>query len=1044
MPEKRVCLAAYNCRCRPAGKMVDISTMKRHRKLANEKREKAGLNVLPRGPVFTTEVAHEQERLHNTFSSAFQNHSSPFIFMLPDGSSIPLGIDDYSPPLQHLQSHYASSHPVGEVSGLLRSSPAAARFVPDTNSNEGHPVMYPSERATIEDNESISMSAEAIQQRFADDDDDALLDIVSGSMVPPASNNFLPEDNLLLANLESQVVVRDNWRGDAYGNFMDWCSQNKSWVEMGVQFSLQNDVIDFVLRHLQSREYTSWITIKRNLFKYASLETTKYLSCTGHELLLKKNGFENVRGPHHCHPCTICSSLARGEIGKSSDFEYIRLRPRVRNWLSNERTFQMLYDQMQDKFTSRGNAGGSISFYEDFFDGALVKDIVRRRGGWRKCMYDLFLDVSTDGFNVFNSSQYDCWPIICMLHNLDPSQRFLIRNAIPIAFVKGPAEPKRLDTFLLPFIQEIRGMNMENGCEGARFLCADGIERCIKIHLVWLKGDGPASQKVGGFVGAKGRKMCRFCGLSGHLCPVCRSYYFPSKVRIPTEGLPQMRHLYDLSNLPMRNASDIRDTWAKLADTRMTETSRKRLVTNTGVKPRTCIYGLETIVPFRSFPLDIMHLTLNLVRSMMMPLWKAECKIGHERVQDEEFIISTESWDSIDAEMSAMGEGLSEDSFGRCVRERDTKSYQNWKAEECRWFICDYATVLLNGHLPRAYLSGVRILSNLLELAFRPTLTSEDVEMIGSLSHAFVSHYEERYFQFHEERVRLCKSTVHALLHLADNVLNCGPLILSSQFWMERYIGFVKNRLNATNNVTESLTQNAELLEAYKIFFGEHFVEKNVGNSLGDEGEQHGAVRSESIRSLSNPRFNMKLLLRLLASKLYPSLSDSEIAIATSNQAVETFASMRLCCNQHIITISCEKRSRSNKKRMDHFIASEYDAGQDARDVYYGAVSLFLRYTFHFPHGDETRNLFIGRWARGLRKDSLDEIYSLSPSASLFGNPTVELTSTITHAIGVLKHRISPQERTRTYFIDPERRVHHLLDPQRISPDGINRCLKLT
>ena len=462
---------------------------------------------------------------------------------------------DYSPPISHLQS-------------LRTTATTNVNFVPVVHLEDDvydEVSIGDREIQQIDDNwnsheyyQQVWHNVDAESGFHAEGDNDG----DSSDEMDTFSNDVM----LPLANMSSEAAVRDRWRGEAYGNFMEWCTENKKWVEMGVRFSLQNDVMSFVLKQMPSQTYTTWETVKRNIFKYSELETTKYLSCVGHELLMKKPEVLIANVPHDCQPCTICPSPSASHVRKQfSSFEYIQLRPRVQKWLANENTFRLIYNEMQEKFSSRQRPNHVEPFFEAFMDGALVKDIVRHRGGWMKCKYDIFLDVSTDGLNVFNSSSYDCWPIICMLHNLSPQNRFLIRNAVTIAFVRGPDEPKRLDTFLLPLLQEIREMNMENACEGARSYCADGVERCMKVHLIWMNGDGPASQKVGGFFGAKGRKMCRFCEISGHLCPGCRSYYFPSKVRVFQDNVGETKHLYSLDDIPVRKRCDIEETWRKLS-----------------------------------------------------------------------------------------------------------------------------------------------------------------------------------------------------------------------------------------------------------------------------------------------------------------------------------------------------------------------------------------------------------------------------------------------------------------------------------------------
>ena len=190
-----------------------------------------------------------------------------------------------------------------------------------------------------------------------------------------------------------------------------------------------------------------------------------------------------------------------------------------------------------------------------------------------------------------------------------------MRNVIPIGFIKGPREPKRLDSFLLPLVQEIMEMNAEHGNRGALFECADGTSRNIKVHVIWCKGDGPAVQKIGGFVGAKGKRMCRFCEIEGFKCSHCRSYYFPSKMRIlETAGTGssrcRLRRMYSATHLPIRTDASIEAAWRKI-DRCTTKTAVSRIITETGLKPRTCLFNLESIFPVGSFPLDVMHLVMN-------------------------------------------------------------------------------------------------------------------------------------------------------------------------------------------------------------------------------------------------------------------------------------------------------------------------------------------------------------------------------------------------------------------------------------------------
>ena len=189
----------------------------------------------------------------------------------------------------------------------------------------------------------------------------------------------------------------------------------------------------------------------------------------------------------------------------------------------------------------------------------------------------------------------------------------------------------------------------------------------------------------------------------------------------------------------------------------------------------------------------------------------------------------------IDSEIIRIQRGTCEGSFGRSIRE--TSCYGNWKAEECRMFLCYFAPILLHGQLPRTFLNGVRLISDVLELVFRPFITKLDLQDIHRLSVEFVDHFERYYFQYKESRVHLCKSTVHAILHLSETIERCGPPIMYSQFWMERYVGFIKHRLTATTKRRSPLLKTLSSLKDTSYYFkgtskGRRRTEKKANFSM--------------------------------------------------------------------------------------------------------------------------------------------------------------------------------------------------------------------
>ncbi|PXF41609.1 hypothetical protein BWQ96_08675 [Gracilariopsis chorda] len=93
---------------------------------------------------------------------------------------------------------------------------------------------------------------------------------------------------------------------------------------------------------------------------------------------------------------------------------------------------------------------------------------------------------------------------------------------------------------------------------------------------------------------------------------------------------------------------------------------------------------------------------------------------------------------------------------------------------------------------------------------------------------------EQDYYRYSPRRLGICNHTLHQLLHLADKVDAFGPPLNYSQWWMQRYVGWVKDRLNARNLAAVSLTKNGKLLESYNLFFKEGFSEVHSTSSGND------------------------------------------------------------------------------------------------------------------------------------------------------------------------------------------------------------------
>ena len=229
--------------------------------------------------------------------------------------------------------------------------------------------------------------------------------------------------------------------------------------------------------------------------------------------------------------------------------------------------------------------------------------------------WDLFVAVSCDGFQTFENSSYDCWPIAGLNLNLPPEHRFLSRNVVPLGLVKGPRQPKRIDKILYPFIDEVNSINSSGGTKLSFY---DGATLKVRAHVMYFTGDIQAVANISGTVGPTGKSPCRFCVFHGFCKGRSNYYYFPSKLRQVLDGRRRIIRYSNMETPTFRDPRRVDITFMQLSDeANLSVREREALIVDRRITGRTTIFDLKTITPFISFPIDMMHETLNLVRDFM-------------------------------------------------------------------------------------------------------------------------------------------------------------------------------------------------------------------------------------------------------------------------------------------------------------------------------------------------------------------------------------------------------------------------------------------
>ncbi|KAI0054434.1 hypothetical protein BV25DRAFT_1817076 [Artomyces pyxidatus] len=69
----------------------------------------------------------------------------------------------------------------------------------------------------------------------------------------------------------------------------------------------------------------------------------------------------------------------------------------------------------------------------------------------------------------------------------------------------------------------------------------------------------------------------------------------------------------------------------------------------------------------------------------------------------------------------------------------------------------------------------------------------------------WVLKFEELYYQYNPQRISACPVTIHALLHIADSIISCGPAWAYWAFPMERYCGLIRPGIKSRKHPFASL-----------------------------------------------------------------------------------------------------------------------------------------------------------------------------------------------------------------------------------------------
>ncbi|GAB1520630.1 hypothetical protein RhiTH_003712 [Rhizoctonia solani] len=286
--------------------------------------------------------------------------------------------------------------------------------------------------------------------------------------------------------------------------------------------------------------------------------------------------------------------------------------------------------------------------------------------------------------------------------------------------------------------------------------------------------------------GPNGKVPCRACKAIGvyHTCrkgyyiPLANPANYPNAIPDsrpdPQDFLPNTIPLYNPLNLPLRTKARIADQLGEM-DAANTKRQRDALSKNYGLINHSILDRIPLICWPDLYPHKYLHLFLLNHGCELISLWTGSCH-GIDDSGNKDYLISADNWAAIGLETKEASKTLPA-AFIRPLPNIQT-SQAVFCGETWAFWLVFIGPVVLRGRLAKKYYEHYLELVEIMKCLTSVTNTTARIEQLRDE----IAHYVKGF-----KELCVCKLTLHALLHVADDVLHCGPVWVAWSFCMERY-----------------------------------------------------------------------------------------------------------------------------------------------------------------------------------------------------------------------------------------------------------------
>src|SRR6266508_3282884 len=200
-----------------------------------------------------------------------------------------------------------------------------------------------------------------------------------------------------------------------------------------------NDIIK-----LFANKNISLYKVKKILEEFTGLVPTFYDICEN-SCIYYTDVYESYQN------CPLCNSSRYDSNNKPKKvMPYLSIKEMLKIQYNNKvRAKELLY-----RYEYITNKELDDNDLDDIFDEDIYKELLERN--LFKNNRDIAFTISCDGYQIFKQKTDDCWAFLIINNNLDPLIRVKKENLLIPFLIPGLKQPKDFNTFLRPFINEMK------------------------------------------------------------------------------------------------------------------------------------------------------------------------------------------------------------------------------------------------------------------------------------------------------------------------------------------------------------------------------------------------------------------------------------------------------------------------------------------------------------------------------------------------------------------------------------------------------------